>query len=51
MIRVPLLNDTNFPEWEESLLFQLGLMDLDLCFRVSAIPATPTKESNADAKV
>ena len=51
MIRVPLLNDTNFPEWKESLLFQLDLMDLDICFRVNFAPVKPTEESSADANV
>ena len=51
MIRVPLLNGTNFPDWKESLLFQLGLMGLDLCFRVDFALPKPTEENNADAKV
>ena len=46
-----MLNDTKFPEWKESLLFQLDLMDLDICFRVDFAPAKSTEESSADAKV
>ena len=51
MIRVLSLNGTNFPECKESLLFQLGLLNLDLYFRVDVALAKPTEESNADAKV
>ena len=51
MIRVPLLNGTNFLEWKESLLFQLGLMDLDLCFQVDFVPTKSTEDSSVDAKV
>ncbi|CAA6667266.1 unnamed protein product [Spirodela intermedia] len=45
-----MLNGTNFLEWKEALMFQLGLMDLDLRFRVSA-PRALIDESNVDAKI
>ena len=32
LVNVPLLNGTNFIEWKEAAMFQLGLADLDLCF-------------------
>ena len=51
LVQVSMLNGTNFLKWKKILLVHLGLMDLNLCFRVSAIPTAPTKESNADANV
>ena len=51
IIWVSLLNDTNLPEWKESLLFQLNLMDLNLCFWVDVAPAKLIEESSAKAKV
>ena len=51
IIRVPLLNGTNFPEWKESLLLQLGLIDFDLCFQVDVALAKSIEENSEDAKV
>ena len=51
MIRVLSLNGTNFLECKESLLFQLDLMDLDICFQVNVTPTKPIEESNADTKI
>ncbi|CAA6674575.1 unnamed protein product [Spirodela intermedia] len=45
-----MLNDTNFLEWKEALIFQLGLMDLDICFRLYALVAL-IDESNMDVRI
>ncbi|CAA7404094.1 unnamed protein product [Spirodela intermedia] len=45
-----MLNGTNFLKWKEALMFQLGLMDLDLWFRVSA-PRSLIDKNNTDVKI
>lgn len=39
MIRVPIFNNTNLLELNETLSFHLGLINLDLCFQVLALEA------------
>ena len=35
VMAVPLLSGTNFLSWKEAVKFNLGVMDLDICFRIS----------------
>lgn len=39
MIRVPIFNNTNLLELNETLSCHLGLINLDLCFQVLALEA------------
>ena len=39
-----MLNGNNFLDWKEAVLFNLGVMDLDLCFRITK-PSETTSET------
>ena len=41
---IPMLNGTNFKEWQENVLIVLGVMDLDLTLRIDC-PSEVTEES------
>ena len=43
-IGLPMLNGNNFLDWKEAVLFNLGVMDLDLCFRIPK-PTETTSET------
>ena len=46
---VPMLNGSNFKEWNENLSIVVGVMDLDLALRVDS-PAPVTDLSTSDQK-
>ncbi|XP_059635840.1 uncharacterized protein LOC132278024 [Cornus florida] len=46
---VPILNGTNFLEWNEQVQFNLGMLDLDLAFQIEK-PTAITGESSEEEK-
>lgn len=50
MSSIPVLNGTNFKEWEENILIVLGCMDLDLALRIDR-PSTPKDSSSSEEKL
>jgi len=44
---VPVLNGTNFKDWEENMEIVLGCMDLDLALRIEK-PPSPTDSSTSN---
>ena len=46
---IPMLNGTNFKEWQENVIIVLRVIDLDLALRIDC-PTEITKESSSHSK-